>query len=225
MHLPHACVSTLTTLTFILAAAIPPTRGRSSSGSRPTGNQIYRTSSTNSASVILEGLPDFKPPERQYVVYHWGGGISSPTKLTLPQHDSDVVQVASGRTLKTGVTGGGRMIIWDSNKTAVNVSSDAADKGMLLEDLWVPRFLEGQSGVTIVQVSCGDLFVACLTGTCSSSLGCWLFHPQAKVDHYVISPYNIDIFFSKVFISLKISRTNMYLEGSWAEMCCSRIYT
>lgn len=167
---PHLCLHILMLLTlFLLSAAIPPTRGRSSSSNRPTGNQIYRTSSTNSASVILEGLPDFKPPERQYVVYHWGGGITSPTKLTLPQHDSDVVQVASGRTLKTGVTGGGRMIIWDSNKKAVNVSSDAADKGML-EDLWVPRFLEGQSGVTIVQVSCGDLFVACLTGMCSSSL-------------------------------------------------------
>ena len=88
-----------------------------------------------------------------------------PTKLQLPQHDSDVVQVASGRTMKTGVTGGGRMIIWDSNKKAMDVFSDAADKEKLLEDLWVPRFLEGQSGVTIVQVSCGDLFVACLTGT------------------------------------------------------------
>lgn len=62
------------------------------------------------------------------------------------------------------------MVIWDSNKKAVNVSSDAADKEML-EDMWVPRFLEGQSGVTIVQVSCGDLFVACLTGTCSLFLG------------------------------------------------------
>jgi len=39
-----------------------------------------------------------------------------------------------------------------------------------LEDMWVPRFLEGQSGVTIVQVSCGDLFVACLTGLSSSFL-------------------------------------------------------
>ena len=96
----------------------------------------------------------------------------------LPQHDSDVVQVASGRALKTGVTGGGRMIIWDSNKKAVNVSSDVADKGML-EDLWVPRFLEGQSGVTIVQVSCGDLFVACLTGT---------------MYNYVIHPWFVDSF-------------------------------
>lgn len=157
---------------FVYPAAIPPTRGRSSSGNRPTGSQIYRTSSSNSASVILEGLPDLgsfstKPPEPQYVVYHWGGGISTPTKLLLPQHDSDVVQVACGRTLKTAVTGrGGRMIIWDSNKKAADVSSDVSpDKEKLLEDLWVPRFLEGQSGVTIVQVSCGDLFVACLTGT------------------------------------------------------------
>lgn len=88
-----------------------------------------------------------------------------PTKLLLPQHDSDVVQVAAGRAMKTGVTGGGRMIIWDSNKKAADVSPDLfPDKEKLLEALWVPRFLEGQSGVTIVQVSCGDLFVACLTG-------------------------------------------------------------
>ena len=98
------------------------------------------------------------------MVYLWGGGIRSPAKLTLPQHDSDVVQVAIGRALKTGVSKSGRMIIWDSNKKAVDISSDGAEKGRLLEDMWVPRFLEGQSGVTIVEVSCGDFFVACLTG-------------------------------------------------------------
>lgn len=149
---------------FLFTAVIPPKSGRSSTGSRPTGNQVYRTSSTNSASVILEGLPDFKPREPQYVVYLWGGGIRSPAKLTLPRHDSDVVQVAIGRALKTGVSKSGRMIIWDSNKKAVDISSDGAEKGRLLEDMWVPRFLEGQSGVTIVEVSCGDFFVACLTG-------------------------------------------------------------
>ncbi|XP_068720609.1 serine/threonine-protein kinase Nek8-like [Montipora capricornis] len=147
-----------------IAAAIPPSRGRSSSGSRQTGTPMYRTSSSNSAPGILDGLPDLapfstKPPEPEYVVCHWGGGIGTPSKLLLPQHDSDVVQVASGRTLKTGVTGGGRLILWDSNKKA-DLSSD---KDKIPDDLWLPRFLEGQSGVTIVQVSCGDLFVACLT--------------------------------------------------------------
>lgn len=29
---------------------------------------------------------------------------------------------------------------------------------------FVSRFLEGQSGVTIKHVACGDLFTACLTG-------------------------------------------------------------
>lgn len=155
---------------FAFKAAIPPTRARSSSTNRPTGTQIYRTSSSKSASLSLDGLSDMdaystKPLEPRYLVYHWGGGITTPTKLQLPQHDSDVVQVASGRTMKTGVTGGGRAIIWDSNKKAMDVSSDVtADREKLLEDLWVPKFLEGQSGVTIVQVSCGDTFAACLTG-------------------------------------------------------------
>ena len=30
--------------------------------------------------------------------------------------------------------------------------------------MFVPRYLEGQSAVTIQHVSCGDLFTACLTG-------------------------------------------------------------
>lgn len=29
---------------------------------------------------------------------------------------------------------------------------------------FISRFLEGQSGVTIKHVACGDLFTACLTG-------------------------------------------------------------
>lgn len=29
---------------------------------------------------------------------------------------------------------------------------------------FIPRYLEGQSAVTIKHVSCGDLFTACLTG-------------------------------------------------------------
>lgn len=34
-----------------------------------------------------------------------------------------------------------------------------------LQPQFICRFLEGQSGVTIKQVACGDLFTACLTGT------------------------------------------------------------
>ena len=33
---------------------------------------------------------------------------------------------------------------------------------------FVPRYLEGQSAVTIQHVSCGDFFTACITGLCLS---------------------------------------------------------
>ena len=29
---------------------------------------------------------------------------------------------------------------------------------------FIPRYLEGQSAVTIARVACGDLFTACVTG-------------------------------------------------------------
>ena len=126
------------------------------------------------------------------MVYLWGGGIRSPAKLTLPQHDSDVVQVAIGRALKTGVSKSGRMIIWDSNKKAVDVSSDGAEKGRLLEDMWVPRFLEGQSGVTIVEVSCGDFFVACLTGEVFNDPQCQI---QACASYFLCNECLFILFF------------------------------
>ena len=37
---------------------------------------------------------------------------------------------------------------------------------------FVSRFLEGQSGVTIKHVACGDLFTACLTGEPVRALPC-----------------------------------------------------
>ena len=42
---------------------------------------------------------------------------------------------------------------------------------------FVSRFLEGQSGVTIKHVACGDLFTACLTG--ESFRGLWEGTPRA----------------------------------------------
>lgn len=37
---------------------------------------------------------------------------------------------------------------------------------------FISRFLEGQSGVTIKHVACGDLFTACLTGEPVRGLAC-----------------------------------------------------
>ncbi|KAK3729334.1 hypothetical protein QZH41_009041, partial [Actinostola sp. cb2023] len=153
------CETYLTDNYVIFLAAIPPSRSKTSMVGGSKVSQLPRTSSSNSACTILEGLPDnlgsfsLKPSEPQHIVYHWGGGISTPTKLHIPQYDSDVTQVSTGRTLKTGVTANGRMILWEASKSSFSSETNT----------WNPKILEGQSGVTIVQVSCGDLFVACLT--------------------------------------------------------------
>lgn len=44
---------------------------------------------------------------------------------------------------------------------------------------FISRFLEGQSGVTIKHVACGDLFTACLTGEPLRSLSYWC-HPHSR---------------------------------------------
>ena len=152
---------------ILFPAAIPPSHFRQG-GSGVSGqsySHLPRTVSSNSTSTILEGLPEamscMKVQAPPSVVYLWGGGIVTPSRLPLPQHDSDAIQVSVGRTMKTGVTANGRMIIWESAK---DNNADCVGERTSPANVWVPRFLEGQSGVTIVQVSCGDIFTACLTG-------------------------------------------------------------
>lgn len=46
------------------------------------------------------------------------------------------------------------------------VSGEASLPGVVeqMQPQFISRFLEGQSGVTIKSVSCGDLFTTCMTG-------------------------------------------------------------
>uniref|UniRef100_F6XNP5 Serine/threonine-protein kinase Nek8 n=1 Tax=Ornithorhynchus anatinus TaxID=9258 RepID=F6XNP5_ORNAN len=94
-------------------------------------------------------------------VYTWGGGLSTP--LRLPMLHTEVGQVAAGRTQRAGVTKSGRLIIWEA--APVGSGGGPALPGALepLQPQFVSRFLEGQSGVTIKHVACGDLFAACLS--------------------------------------------------------------
>ncbi|KAM9811282.1 serine/threonine-protein kinase Nek8 [Syngnathus typhle] len=93
-------------------------------------------------------------------VYTWGGGISAP--LRLPVLNTEVLQVSLGRTQKMGVTKSGRLIAWEAPSAgSAEVSLPGAVEQM--QPQFISRFLEGQSGVTIKSVSCGDLFTACMT--------------------------------------------------------------
>ncbi|XP_019723785.1 serine/threonine-protein kinase Nek8 isoform X1 [Hippocampus comes] len=93
-------------------------------------------------------------------VYTWGSGILAP--LRLPMLNTEVLQVSLGRTQKMGVTKSGRLIAWEAPSVgSAELSLPGAVEQM--QPQFISRFLEGQSGVTIKSVSCGDLFTACMT--------------------------------------------------------------
>ncbi|TNN62103.1 Serine/threonine-protein kinase Nek8 [Liparis tanakae] len=100
------------------------------------------------------------PTNRSRAMYTWGSGISAP--LRLPMLNTEVLQVSLGRTQKMGVTKSGRLITWEAPSVG---SGEAGLPGVVeqMQPQFISRFLEGQSGVNIKSVSCGDLFTICMT--------------------------------------------------------------
>uniref|UniRef100_A0A6J0UG79 non-specific serine/threonine protein kinase n=1 Tax=Pogona vitticeps TaxID=103695 RepID=A0A6J0UG79_9SAUR len=133
-----------------LATVPPVTHGRA--GGRPGGSRA-RGSHASSARPGLPPAPSS--------VYTWGGGITVP--LPLPMLNAEVVQVSTGRTQKAGVTKSGRLIMWEPPPMGTSGGLILPGATEQLQPQFVCRFLEGQSGVTIKNVACGDLFTACLT--------------------------------------------------------------
>nr|XP_060612648.1 serine/threonine-protein kinase Nek8 [Anolis sagrei ordinatus] len=94
-------------------------------------------------------------------IYTWGSGLSAP--LRLPMMNTEVVQVSTGRTQKAGVTKSGRLIMWEPPPVGLAGGPSLPGATEEFQPQFVCRFLEGQSGVTIKHVACGDLFTTCLT--------------------------------------------------------------
>lgn len=117
------------------------------------GKTLHHTSSTMSVDMSSKNPCHF-------CVYTWGGGMSLPVRLPLPGPDTQVIQATIGRTKKACVTESGRLIMWEP-------TSGTALPGVLGDSQNIPsflmRFVEGQSGVTVKQVACGDLHTALLT--------------------------------------------------------------
>ncbi|MBN3299780.1 NEK8 kinase, partial [Amia calva] len=93
-------------------------------------------------------------------VYTWGSGIVAP--LRLPMLNTEVQQVSLGRTQKMGITKSGRLITWEAPSVGCGEPTLPGSVEQL-QPQFISRFLEGQSGVTIKSVSCGDLFTTCMT--------------------------------------------------------------
>ncbi|CAN9510879.1 unnamed protein product [Ophioblennius macclurei] len=132
------------------SAVQPGSQGRAG-GRVPTGRS--RDGAGGSGSGKLRSLPLSS-------VYTWGSGISPP--LRLPMLNTEVLQVSLGRTQRMGVTKSGRLITWEAPSVG---SAEAGLPGAVeqMQPQFISRFLEGQSGVTIKSVACGDLFTTCMT--------------------------------------------------------------
>merc|ERR1712117_825299 len=94
----------------------------------------------------------------------WGNRFAAPTKLTLPSSVEVIADIAIGRSQRFGLSKSGKIFTWEQVESMDNSS-------MLLPGMtettsstcMVPRMLEGQGGVTVAQIACGDLFTACVT--------------------------------------------------------------
>ncbi|XP_069767306.1 serine/threonine-protein kinase Nek8 isoform X3 [Narcine bancroftii] len=132
-------------------SAVAPVSGRRTGG---------RVNSARSRGGLLASSSKTEIPPPLSIVYTWGSGIASP--LRLPMLNTEVVQVSAGRTQKAGVTRSGRLIMWEAFPGGVgNASLPGCTEQA--QPQFISRFLEGQSGVAIKHVSCGDLFTVCLT--------------------------------------------------------------
>lgn len=161
-----------------LSAALPPKAKRSGSTENahaPRSPATSSRSSSNSGTAtrspsVWEGgastdISTLLSQPNNSTVYFWGGGIKSPSVLTLPRGEQNISAVAVGRTLKLAVTSNGRVLSWENQVSPETLTSvdTLLDGTRGPESMLIPKFLEGLSGVTITQVSCGDLFAAVLT--------------------------------------------------------------
>ncbi|XP_038075513.1 serine/threonine-protein kinase Nek8-like [Patiria miniata] len=130
-----------------------------SSNRKDSTKSLSRKSSNLVLNSSSSSLPKLRPLS---TVYCWGYGVNTPVRLPLPHSDIQIAQVSTGRTQRVAVTKNGRLIIWESS----SVGSDSTMLPGAVDQQYpsfIPRYLEGQSAVTIQHVSCGDMFTACLT--------------------------------------------------------------
>nr|XP_002126613.1 serine/threonine-protein kinase Nek8 [Ciona intestinalis] len=133
----------------------PPTLSPSGARGRAVVSNLHHTSS----SLSVDTMPGNKNP-KHYTVYCWGNGVSTPIKLPLPNSDTQVLHACVGRTQKACVTGSRRLLSWETT-SSTSLPGSFGDSQLMPS--YLPRFMEGQSGVNIKQVACGELHTACLT--------------------------------------------------------------
>ncbi len=65
----------------------------------------------------MEPSDELRDPQPLSTVFGWGAGVGAPltVKLALPNLDTQVTHVSTGRTQKAAVTKNGRLLLWEVN--------------------------------------------------------------------------------------------------------------
>ncbi len=66
----------------------------------------------------MDAADELHDPQPLSTVFGWGAGVGFPlpSRLPLPNPDTQVTHVSTGRTQKAAVTKNGRLLLWEVRK-------------------------------------------------------------------------------------------------------------
>ncbi|XP_071545245.1 serine/threonine-protein kinase Nek8-like isoform X2 [Panulirus ornatus] len=136
------------------------TRTRSSRGSEDSTDKERTDAEKKALSEEIrtseKNLP--QPDVQSSSVFCWSP-LGTPVKMSVGDCEGEVVQVAASKSHRAGVTSMGQVILWEKQEQK---SADVKG-GNDLEVPFIPTILRSPASVTVVQVACGDGFIACVT--------------------------------------------------------------
>ncbi|KAK7066817.1 Serine/threonine-protein kinase Nek8 [Halocaridina rubra] len=92
--------------------------------------------------------------DEKNTVFYWQQN-SVPIRLCVDKNEGRVIQVASSSSHNAGVTNAGKVVLWRIESDDQDAKSEEATP--------VARIVKSPPSVIIVQVACGDGFMACIT--------------------------------------------------------------
>nr|XP_053632557.1 serine/threonine-protein kinase Nek8-like [Cherax quadricarinatus] len=139
------------------------TRTRSSRGSEDSTDK-ERTDVKKRSSCEEIKISDKKLPHTDVQaasVFYWSR-LGTPMRLSVGIAEGEVVQVAASKTHYAGVTSVGQVVLWVKQEQK-SKDIKVGDAGNDEKSPFIPTILRSSAPVTVVQVSCGDGFIACVT--------------------------------------------------------------
>ncbi|ROT68230.1 putative serine/threonine-protein kinase Nek8-like [Penaeus vannamei] len=144
------------------------TRTRSSRGSEDSTDREKNEGEKKGVSEETRSVDKevVKQPAASSCVYCWPPH-GTPSRLSTGESEGEVLQVAASNTHHAGVTSAGQVVLWArqhlESKDRKGTKADNQDSPPSHVVPLTPTLVRAPSSATIVQVACGDGFMACVT--------------------------------------------------------------